>query len=272
MTIAFLDSGIGGIAVLAEACKQLPYERFLFYADTLHFPYGTKSHTEVMKHVEAAVEEIMKQNVTALVIACNTATSIAVAEMRRQHNIPIIGMEPAVKPAVEMSRLTGKRVLVFATQLTLNQNKYRDLVSQIDEERIVDSIPLSELVEYCENMNFDSVAIENYFRQKLTGIDLRNYGTIVLGCTHFPYYKQILSNILPDHIQLIDGSFGTIQRLAKVMKQNSLEQEVKAGETQIEFICSSHEPQYLQKMKTALHTYQSHFYSNSETEELRWRR
>ncbi|KJB86850.1 hypothetical protein AZ66_16365, partial [Paenibacillus sp. E194] len=148
MTIAFFDSGIGGITVLAEAMKHMPHEQYLFYADTLHVPYGTKSQSEVMRHVHSAVEDIMQHNVKALVIACNTATSIAASELRRKYDIPIIGMEPAVKPAVEMNRDNGKSVLVFATALTLSQNKYHTLISRIDEEHIVDSIPLPELVEY----------------------------------------------------------------------------------------------------------------------------
>lgn len=272
MAIAFFDSGIGGITILVEACKQLPHERFLFYADTLHIPYGTKSHIEVMKYVQAAVEEIMQWDVTALVIACNTATSIAVTELRKQYHIPIIGMEPAVKPAVEISRLASKRVLVFATQLTLNENKYQDLVAQIDEEHIVDSIPLPELVEYCENMNFNSIAIEDYFREKLAGLDLEQYGTIVLGCTHFLYYRQILSYIFPNHIQIIDGSSGTVQQLAKIMELYQWRESFEADEHRIQFMCSSREPQYLQKMRTALHTYQAYFYMHFGTEELGWKR
>ncbi|WP_268624819.1 glutamate racemase [Paenibacillus alvei] len=258
MTIAFFDSGIGGITVLAEAMKQMPHEQYLFYADTLHVPYGTKSQSEVMRHVHSAVEDIMQHNVKALVIACNTATSIAASELRRKYDIPIIGMEPAVKPAVEMNRDNGKRVLVFATALTLSQNKYHTLVSRIDEEHIVDSIPLPELVEYCEQLNFDKGVIGDYFVHKLAGLDLNQYGTIVLGCTHYPYYKHILRDIIPAHIQLIDGSHGTVQRLAQVMKENQLKQSSDTSvRPSIQFMCSSHEQQYIDKLQTALYTYQT---------------
>lgn len=258
MTIAFFDSGIGGITVLAEAMKHMPHEQYLFYADTLHVPYGTKSQSKVMRHVHSAVEDIMQHNVKALVIACNTATSIAASELRRKYDIPIIGMEPAVKPAVEMNRDNGKRVLVFATALTLSQNKYHTLISRIDEEHIVDSIPLPELVEYCEQLNFDKGVIGDYFVHKLAGLDLNQYGTIVLGCTHYPYYKHILRDIIPDHIQLIDGSHGTVQRLAQVMQENQLKQSSDTSvRPSIQFMCSSHEQQYIDKLQTALYTYQT---------------
>jgi glutamate racemase len=153
MRIAFFDSGIGGISVMFEAIKQLPREDYLYFADTLHVPYGTKTKEEVKKYVINSIQTILKQEVKAIVIACNTATSIAVSELRSEFNVPIIGMEPAVKPAVEMNRTNGKRVLVFATQLTLSQTRYVDLISRVDDQRIVDSLALPELVEFCESLN-----------------------------------------------------------------------------------------------------------------------
>jgi glutamate racemase len=211
-----------------------------------------------MCHVQSAVEEIMQNNVRALVIACNTATSIAADELRSKYDIPIIGMEPAVKPAVEMNRSSSKRVLVFATALTLSQDKYHTLVTRIDEEHIVDSIPLPELVEYCESLNFDKRVIGDYFAHKLAGLDLNQYGTIVLGCTHYPYYKHLLREIVPAHIQLIDGSRGTVHRLRQVLLERHIDQQshLTAGPS-IRFMCSSHDQHYIDKLKTALDFYQS---------------
>jgi glutamate racemase len=123
MTIGFFDSGIGGLTVLAESLRRLPAQDYVYMADTLHVPYGPKSQEEVRDYVLAAIETMMEEGIEALVIACNTATSIAVNELRERYDIPIVGMEPAVKPAVEMNRATGKRVLVFATQLTLSMPK-----------------------------------------------------------------------------------------------------------------------------------------------------
>lgn len=251
MKIAFFDSGLGGLTVLAEAIKQLPYEEYIYYADTLHVPYGTKSTEEVKRYVKGAIETLMKeQQVKAIVIACNTATSIAVAELRSTYRIPIVGMEPAVKPALEMTRSTGKRVLVFATPLTLRLSKYTDLVSRIDDQCIVDSLPLPELVELCENLNFDKDTIIEYFQGKLSGLDLRTYGTIVLGCTHYPFYKDILTQMLPDHIHIIDGSIGTVNRLRKVLKGHL--QLTNQGESKTTFLCSSGDSEYVQKMERAL--------------------
>ncbi|WP_410769380.1 glutamate racemase [Fontibacillus sp. BL9] len=250
MRIAIFDSGLGGLTVLSAALKELPREDFLFYADTLHVPYGTKPKEDVKKYIRHSIEAIMREDIKAIVIACNTATSLTVAELRSSYNIPIIGMEPAVKPAVEMNRATGKRVLVFATPLTLSQSKYRDLVTSVDNMNIVDSMPLPELVQYCEALNFDPEILRPYFAEKLNRFQLDEYGTVVLGCTHYPFYKNMLEDLLPKHIQIVDGREGTINRLSQVLRDNHLSDG--QGQNDIKFLCSSNSDEYLQKMEIAL--------------------
>ncbi|MFK4301607.1 glutamate racemase [Paenibacillus sp. RC254] len=262
MKIGFFDSGLGGITVLSEALRRLPNENFVYLADTLHVPYGTKTPQEVCGYVKASVQTILKEDVKALVIACNTATSIAVAELRNEYHIPIIGMEPAVKPAVEMNRANGKRVLVLATPLTLKQSGYAALVSRVDDHGSVDSLPLPELVHYCEQLNFDRTLMAEYFNRKLSAFDLNLYGTVVLGCTHYPFYKEILKGLLPSHIQLIDGSQGTVRRLKQVLSElNLLVSPAKAGQSQeghITFLCTSQDEGYVHKMERALEIYAEH--------------
>jgi len=253
MSIAVFDSGMGGLTVLHEAMRRLPGEDFIYYADTLHVPYGTKPKDVVKECVLAAARRIMEQpeRVRAIVVACNTATSIAIQDLRATYDIPIIGMEPAVKPAVEISRRIGRRVLVTATPLTLRESKYHELVNRVDDQAIVDSLPLPELVRYCEALQFEGEEIERYFREKLAGRRLEEYGTIVLGCTHFPFYRGTLRKLLPPHIRIIDGSEGTVRRLLEVAgvpdanKQGSLR-----------FLSSDGDEKYVLKLKTALGLYQ----------------
>ncbi|NUU79923.1 glutamate racemase [Paenibacillus xylanilyticus] len=248
--IAFFDSGIGGLTVLHKAMQQLPQEQFLYYADTLHVPYGTKSADEVRGHIFDCVEAIVRENVKAIVIACNTATSLAVKDLRAMYDIPVIGMEPAVKPAVEMNRESGKRVLVFATALTLSQNKYNELVSRVDDHHSVDSIPLPELVERCEQLDFDPEKSAAYFRRKLADLDLNAYGTVVLGCTHYPFYTPILRTVLPDHVQIIDGSTGTVNRLKHLL--GLTEQTGMRPREQVTFLSSSGRMEDQENMRRAL--------------------
>ncbi|KRE90255.1 glutamate racemase [Paenibacillus sp. Soil766] len=250
MKIAFFDSGLGGITVLNEAMQRMPREDFVYFADTAHVPYGVKTKDEVLTFVKQSVDTIIQEEIKALVIACNTATSIAISELRRIYKIPIIGMEPAVKPAVEMNRSSGKRVLVFATQLTLQEAKYRELVSRIDDLGMVDSVPLPELVQLCENLMLDGPQIVDYFNTKLAPFDLSTFGTVVLGCTHYPFYRGILSQILPNHIQIVDGSKGTVNHLMQVLQDS--DQLQGTGDGHVKWMCSSFDGVYIQKMNKAL--------------------
>ncbi|WP_308637108.1 glutamate racemase [Paenibacillus silvisoli] len=250
MKLGFFDSGIGGLTVLAESLRLLPAENYLYMADTKHVPYGTKSKEEVRAFVFEAVEKMIEQGIDALVIACNTATSIAINELRERYSFPIVGMEPAVKPAVEMNRNTGKRVLVFATPLTLKQPKYYALVSRVDENGIVDSLPMPELVQYCESLQFDRQVMGEYFRAKLSPYDLNNYGIIVLGCTHYPFYTDILRDILPPHIEIINGNAGTVRRLSALLNRYGI--ETGLGQGNVTFTCTGGEEAYIEKMKMAL--------------------
>ncbi|MGQ8871272.1 glutamate racemase [Paenibacillus sp. TSA_86.1] len=253
--IAFFDSGIGGLTVLHTALQQFPEESYIYYADTLHVPYGTKSADEVRRYIFACADAIVREGADAIVIACNTATSLAVNALRSMYGIPIIGMEPAVKPAVEMNRDNDKRVLVFATALTLSQTKYNELVSRVDDEHRVDSFALPELVEWCEQLEFDPVKITAYFRSKLADLDLEQYGTVVMGCTHYPFYTPILRKMLPNHIQILDGSQGTVnhlqQRLGLGVQQQS--ESIKLDqEGNVSFFSSSGRTEDQDKMRIAL--------------------
>ncbi|GFN34053.1 glutamate racemase [Paenibacillus xylaniclasticus] len=249
MTIGFFDSGLGGLSVLAESLRKLPDQDYLYMADTLHVPYGSKTNAEVKEYVFQAVERMMAEGIDALVVACNTATSIAVEDLRAMYDLPIVGMEPAVKPAVEMNRATGKRVLVTATLLTLTMPRYYALVNRVDEGGIVDSLPLPELVHYCENLQFDPDVMVPYFQSKLAPYNLDDYGIIVLGCTHYPFYADILRSMLPPHIGIVDGNAGTVRRLSALLNRFGI---AGSGSGSVTFRCMGNEPAYLDKMQTAL--------------------
>lgn len=216
--IGFFDSGIGGMTVLHQALRCLPNEDYIFYADTLHVPYGEKPKEEVREYIFNAVEFLANQDIKALVIACNTATSIAVEDLRKIYDFPILGIEPAVKPAVQNSKGKRKKVLVLATNLTLKEEKFHNLVKSIDHHDIVDSLPLPGLVQYAENFEFMGDNIVQYLKNKLSPFALEQYGTIVLGCTHFPYFKKSLKKLFPKDVEIISGSIGTARNLRRILE------------------------------------------------------
>lgn len=235
MRVAFFDSGVGGVTVLAEAVKLLPKEDYIYYADTLHVPYGPKPKPAVKGYIFAAVDYLAGQGVKALVVACNTATSVAIKDLRERYDFPVIGMEPAVKPAVE-STGGGRRVLALATELTLKETKFRDLVSMIDPEGIVDSLAMPELVELAEKLTFEDDVVLPCLRNKFAALDLNSYGTVVLGCTHFAFFRSHLRNVLAPHTEIIDGAHGTLRQL--MHKLEEAQYPVGTGNGDIMF-CSS---------------------------------
>lgn len=215
--IGFFDSGVGGLTVLYQALKLLPKEDYIFYADADHVPYGEKPKEKVKQCVTEAVEFIAQQGVKAIVIACNTATSIVIEELRHKYNFPILGIEPAVKPAVRESKKRQKKVLVLATRLTLQEEKYQSLVRSLDNGDMVESLPLPGLVELAETLEFADEVVLSYLRDQLRGIDLEQYGSIVLGCTHFPYFQAGLRRVFGNQAELIDGSIGTAKQLQRLL-------------------------------------------------------
>ena len=240
MRIGFFDSGVGGITVLHEALCQLPTESYLYYADTQHVPYGTKSKGEVRQRIFEAVEFMANEGMKALVVACNTATSIAINELRSKYSFPILGMEPAVKPAVEIN--CTRRVLVLATPLTLQEEKYKNLVTKLGHAHIIDGVALPELVEYAENFVFEQHIILPYLREKLSDYNLDNYGTVVLGCTHFPFYKEIIRELFSGDTAIIDGNKGTVSYLKKVLENKNLRTNLGQCGNVIYFSSGNREP------------------------------
>lgn len=215
MKVGIFDSGVGGITVLKTALRLLPEVDYIYYSDNNHVPYGTKTKEEVLGYVKEVVAFLVSQKVDAIVIACNTATSIAVKTLRSQYQIPIIGMEPAVKLAFS-HHLEGK-ILVTATQLTLKEEKFKKLVNRLGEEERVCTLALPELVTFAETFMFDKERVKAYFNEKLKDYPLEEIVGVVLGCTHFVYFKKILQECLPPHITIYDGNEGTVRHLKELI-------------------------------------------------------
>lgn len=222
MKIAFFDSGVGGLSVLHHAMKVLPHEQFVFFADEDHVPYGTKSKEQVRDFVAEAFDFLMTKDVKAIVTACNTATSVAVAEMRRRYDIPIIGMEPAAKKALDMDG--EHRVLVTATPITVKGRKMELLIEKVDKSHLIDRLALPGLVEFAERQEFESQAVTDYLTRQFERFDFAQYSALVLGCTHFNYFKDTMRKLLPDNVQFVDGNEGTVRELIRRLEErNQLE-------------------------------------------------
>lgn len=213
--IAFFDSGIGGLTVLRDAIRELPNHDYLYYADTKHAPYGIKPKEQVKKHVFEAVDFIAQHDIRALVIACNTATAAAISDLRRKYRFHILGMEPAVKPAVIKNR--GKNILVLATSLTLKAGKLEALLASVDKNNQTVKMEMDALVGFAEAWDFNSGKVKQYIQDQLCKVRLAEFETVVLGCTHFIYYKNIIREAVGEAIAIVDGNLGTVSNLKRVL-------------------------------------------------------
>jgi len=214
----FFDSGIGGITVLNEAKIMMPLEHYIYFADSDNIPYGTKTSKEIIDMVFDAAEFLDKFNPKALVLACNTATSVVVNRLREKYNYPVIGMEPAVKPASELC--SSGKILLCATEKTLEEEKLDNLIKGLNAEDRTEKVSLQNLVLFAERQDFNSPDLFKYLISKLEDIEWKEYSSIVLGCTHFIYYKEQIRSIVPDHIQIVDGNLGTVKHAKELIVEN----------------------------------------------------
>ncbi|MDE7324414.1 MAG: glutamate racemase [Lachnospiraceae bacterium] len=231
MNIGIFDSGIGGMTLLHQAMLMMPQEKFIFYADTDHVPYGTKSREQVVSYVDEVVRFMADHDCKAVVIACNTATAVAAEQMRSKYpSLPIIGIEPAVKPAVAESE--GKRVMVVATPLTVHEKKLQNLVERVDDAHLVDLLELPRLVEFAERGEFVSDEVTSYLRRQLSSYELEKYGELVLGCTHFNFFKDTFQKLMPPGTHMVDGSQGTVRQLIRILESKDELEDRGANERQ----------------------------------------
>ena len=241
--IGVFDSGVGGISALQAMIRILPQEHFIYYGDTANAPYGTKKTEEVIACVRRVTERLTDRNIKALVIACNTATGAAAYMLRREMTIPVIGMEPALKPASEIRK--NGNVLVLATPLTLHQEKFNNLMEKYGEGAV--RVPCTGLMELVEREDWEGA--EAYLKEVFALYDLRKVDAVVLGCTHYVFLKDRIRAMLPEHIAITEGSEGTARQLKRVLARNRLLKE--NGEGQVELLTSGPQED-LEKMKRLL--------------------
>lgn len=241
--VAVIDSGIGGISVLREFARVMPHENIIYYGDSLNAPYGEKTVAEVRELTFAAVEKLLALDCKALIVACNTATSAAVRSLRALYpSLPIVGIEPAIKPAVIYGeQVLGKtdgssRVLIMATPVTLSQDKFARLTAEYAERADILPLPCPHLAELIESGELESPELADYLEGLLApyvGVD-----SVVLGCTHYPFVRGLIERYLPN-TAVFDGGEGTAREAARRIRAAGLERCPPTGELgRISFISS----------------------------------
>lgn len=217
--IAVFDSGVGGISVLRHLVRLMPSERYLYFGDSANAPYGTRTKEEVKQLTFAAAEMLMEQGIKALVVACNTATSAAIKDLRAAYpERIIIGIEPALKLAAD--KFPGGHLGVMATPMTLREEKFAKLMERFNESCEIYKIPAPGLVELIESGKADSPQAEALLKALFAPCP--DLDALVLGCTHYPFAKKAISRVLGEKTALLDGGDGTARETKRRLETAGL--------------------------------------------------
>jgi len=219
--VGVFDSGVGGLSVLGEIHALLPQESLLYVADCGHIPYGEKSPAFIRDRCVAVAGFFREQGAKALVLACNTATVAAVADLRERYpDWPIVGMEPAVKPAAAATR--SGVVGVLATTGTLQSAKFAALLDRFANDVKVVTQPCPGLVELIETGQLHSEALRALLRRYVDPLLAAGCDTLILGCTHYPFLKPLLRGMIPANVILIDTGAAVARQLQRLLAQRDL--------------------------------------------------
>lgn len=246
--VAVFDSGVGGLSVLSEIHTLLPNESLLYLADCGHIPYGEKSPEYIVERCLTIAGFFREQGAKALVVACNTATAAGVAHIREHYpDWPIVGMEPAVKPAAEATR--NGVVGVLATTGTLQSARFAALLDRFANDVRVVTQPCPGLVELIEKGDLHSPQIRQLLTRYVEPLLAERCDTIILGCTHYPFLKPLLREMIPETVVLIDTGAAVARQLQRLLSRSSLLSQGPARET----LCwSSDDPDNFRKILPSL--------------------
>ena len=217
--IAIFDSGVGGLSVLRELLQIMPNERYLYFGDSANAPYGSRPTEEVKALTLAAAEKLVARGIKALVVACNTATSAAIAELRERYpQLIVVGIEPALKLAADT--FPGGNIGIMATQVTLREKKFQALSHRVAQNCRLFPIPAPGLVELVESGKAASPEMDAFIQQ-LLGPYRGRLDALVLGCTHYPFAEQAIAKALPG-TALFQGGEGTALQTRRRLEQAGL--------------------------------------------------
>ncbi|MCE5235527.1 MAG: glutamate racemase [Clostridiaceae bacterium] len=242
--VGVFDSGLGGASVLREALTLLPHENYIYYGDNLNAPYGDKTEAEITALTFRCADELVSRGVKAILIACNTATATCIRQIREKLEVPVVSVEPAIKPACAADG-TGK-VLMMATLATTKLGRYLELQSRMPDPGRVINVPCPGLVDRIERNVLADDAFDDLFDRFLSPYHGMEIDGIVLGCTHYIFIRGAIARYAAAHFKgacrFYDGNAATVRQLARVLEEKGLSND--AGSARAEFCTSGDEAVY----------------------------
>ncbi len=243
--VGILDSGVGGLSVMREVVRELPHEDVLFFADSIHCPYGRRTYEEIQELTSGIVHFLVSQGAKIVIVACNTASAAALQDLRERFEVPIVGMEPALKPAVKRS---GSRVVgVIATEVTFQGALFASLIERFSNGVDVLTRTCPGLVEQVEAGLVAVPTTREMLRACLSPMIEAGVDSLVLGCTHYPFLRPLIQEILGDGVEIFDPSLAVAQQTARVLKREGLVRE--GGEGRCAFYTSGRPHRFARMLK-----------------------
>ncbi len=229
--IGVFDSGVGGLTVVKEIMEQLPGEAMIYFGDTARVPYGSKSEETVVRYSAQIIRFLLAKGAKTIVIACNTASAVALEKMKQEFEVPILGVvKPGAKAAAEVTR-NGK-IGVIGTEATIRSGIYNEFLRKTDPHVTVYGkacplfVPLAE-----EGWVGEDEITEQVARRYLSGLTAKEIDTLVLGCTHYPLLRSVIQKVVGDKVQLVNPAVETARELKYLLEENDLLNErTRAGE------------------------------------------
>lgn len=221
--IGFFDSGLGGLSVWQEVNQLLPMENTIYLADSINAPYGMKSKEEIIELSIKNTEFLLERNCKMIVVACNTATTKAIKYLRKNYDIPFVGIEPAIKSAAMTTKT--KSVGVLATEGTLVSELFVETSQKFASDIVTISQKGNGLVQLIEDGHINSPETEELLREYLEPMLTKNIDYLVLGCTHYPFLKPILNKILPEGVITVDSGKAIAKRVSFILNKYEIKQD-----------------------------------------------
>lgn len=212
--IGIFDSGIGGTSIWREIHQLLPKEKTIYLADSKNAPYGQKSKQEIIALSMKNTDFLLKMKCKLIVVACNTATTNAIQELREKYDVPFIGIEPAIKPAANNSKT--QTIGILATKGTLNSELFNKTTEMFQDTKIIEQVGYG-LVQLIENGQINSPEMTQLLQSYLKPMIEANIDYLVLGCSHYPYLIPQIKKIVPAHIQIIDSGEAVAKQTQKIL-------------------------------------------------------
>ena len=235
--IGFFDSGIGGLSIYNEIKNSMPNESTIYIADNLNAPYGKKAESEIIQLSIKNTQKLVDLRCKLIIVACNTATTNAIEVLRKKFNIPIVGIEPAIKPA--MLETKSNNIGVLATEKTLSSNLFLQTSDRFSKGINIHEQIGFDLVKIIEENGINEELLIPKLREYIEPMLEKNIDHLVLGCTHYYYLMYLLKKILPNGVKILDSSRAVTKRVKNLLKDYNIDSNT--SKTKNIFLCTGND-------------------------------